>query len=75
MKPKFHIQCTTPEDLRAELLQWLSMHAATAQDLAEHLARTKKEQLVAFTKAQIYREIATFWQEIIIDKRDEHQPP
>lgn len=71
MKSIFHIQCSTPEDLRREFLNWLQTRAATTQDFAEHHARTKKDQLIAFSEARTYREIAAFWQEIIIDPKEE----
>ena len=67
MKSKFHVSCTAPEELRTELLQWLLTRAISAQDYAEHTARTKQAQLVSFTEARVYREIAQFWGEIVIE--------
>ena len=76
MKSHFHIQCSTAEDLRNELLAWLTVRETSAQDEAEHVAKTKKSQLVSFTEARVYREVAAFWREIIIDNKasDERKP-
>jgi hypothetical protein len=69
MKSIFHIKCNTPEELRQEFLTWLDSHAKTSQDRAEHMSRTKKDQLINFAEARVYREVMEFWTEIIIDTK------
>lgn len=70
MKSRFHVTASSPEDLRRELLSWLQLRAQSAEEYAQHVARTKKQQLINFTEARVYREVEKFWQEIIIDREE-----
>ena len=69
MKSIFHIVATTPDDLRAELVTWALARAESDQQHSEHIARTKRDQAAHATSARVYREVAAFWKEVIIEAK------
>lgn len=71
MKSIFHIQASTPEDVRQEVVKYFEDAAKQAESQREVMCKTKRDILAANVRIRAFENAATFWREIIIDPKPE----